>query len=111
MERIICAAVYINTYKQESGYRPHNYPKFGLVFAGPDHACCLTLIQAWKKGLPEETIKKINKKNPKILRGCYQGFITTYHRYVTREKAGEIAFAAKQILTKTKTLYSEDLLN
>ena len=38
-----------------------------------------------------------------------EGFLTSTNVFVTREVAADIAFAAKQILTKKPRLFSEDL--
>jgi hypothetical protein len=48
-------------------------------------------------------------EKPPLGNGDEQGFVTTWGRYVTREEAGRIAFAAQQTSALKEILYSEDV--
>ena len=48
-------------------------------------------------------------KDPEIVLSSQQGFIDQYGKYYSREKARDVAIAAKQVKPDHGTLYSEDL--
>jgi hypothetical protein len=108
-ERILCAAIYVDTGKAEPPRRSYTYPKTGLVFPGWRHGDCFTLLGAWIQGLSEEEKARIEAIQECQLRGANQGFLTSKGRYVDREEAAEIAFKAGQTETQLRSLMSENL--
>jgi hypothetical protein len=93
MERIVCSAVY---YMNDIVYphQPKNIEK-GIVVCGLRHSNCF---------VPLSNIFPKRDKTDDI-----QGFLTSKNRFVHREEAGRIAFAAGQTDTLIKSLHSEDL--
>lgn len=132
-ERILCAAIYVDTGKAEPARRSHSYPETGLVFSGWRHGDCLTTLNAWSDLLSEEEryacnlrdLQRVSLQGLKpaeaapramraFVRGVDQGFLTSTGRYVGRKEAAAIALAAGQILRPEQQgtmerLYSEDL--
>lgn len=108
MERILCAAIYVNTGKAEPPRRSYSYPPLGLVFSGWRHGDCFTTLNAWAEKLSPEERDQIGEEQ---LRGRDQGFLTSTGRYVNREEAYEIALAAGQLSREraSRSLTSEDL--
>ncbi len=104
-ERILCAAIYVDTGMAEPARRSYAYPKTGLVFTGWRHGDCFTTLNAWADLLSAEERTRIG---PEQLAGQNQGFMTSTGRYVDRDQAGDIAHAAGQI-NHPKHLWSEDL--
>lgn len=100
MEYIICAANHYDD-GSEQVHKPKNI-KTGFVICGHRHHNCIDIF-AKIVGFPysEEAFK--------ILRTEEQGFLTNTNRFVDREEAGEIAFAAGQTKELIKRLHSEDL--
>ena len=91
--RIICAANHYNN-GDKYEHQPKNI-RFGLVLCGLRHH---NIIANFCHLTGEE-----------IGDNCIQGFLTSDDRFVDREEAGVIAFAANQTSTLIKRLHSEDL--
>lgn len=105
-ETILCAAIWYKELHLENpevlenrGFRPYNVD-MGVVLSGWRHHNCLyqmvaiTGLADYQAGESEE------------------GFLTSKNRFVNREEAAKIAFAANQIKElkfSSKDLYSEDL--
>ena len=97
MERILCAAIWIDDGVTTYVHQPKNI-KQGFVVAGRRHHNCFTTL-AMLQGLKKER----NNKDE------VQGFITSLDRFVDREEGAEIARNAEQVPSHITTLYSEDL--
>lgn len=112
-ERILCAAIYVDTGKAEPPRRSYAYPATGLVFAGWRHADCYTLLEAWAARLTDAEKAEIEAVKDLQLHGRNQGFLTSTGRYVDRREAWRIAEAAKQVepaeTAERGILTSEDL--
>ena len=121
-ERILCAAVYIDTGKADPPRRSYTYPPTGLVFSAWRHGDCYTTMNAWLDALPEEERERLEKIQPGQTSGANQGFLTSKGRYVDRYAAWTIAYEAGQLLPNvakwwednkgaqvTQALFSEDL--
>jgi len=108
-ERILCAAIWVDTGKPEPPRRSYTYPATGLVFAGWRHADCFVALEAWVKCLTPAEIDAIDRIGEGQLSGRNQGFITSKGRFVDREEAWQIARAAGQIERDGGSLMSEDL--
>lgn len=114
LERILCAAIYVDTGKAEPPRRSYGYPATGLVFAGWRHSDCFTLLDAWASRLSAEEKIQIEAIHPHQLNGRNQGFLTSKGRYVDRREGWDIAMRAGQLrdnLEKRggRVLCSEDL--
>lgn len=106
-EYIICAA---NRY--DDGQQHHNQPlniKHGFVVCGRRHHNCIATFALIHK-FPYDEIGK------RVMGTEVQGFLTNTNRFVTRQQAYKIAFAADQIKGPNKGqsensigLTSEDL--
>jgi hypothetical protein len=96
-ERVLCAAIYVDTGKAEPPRRSYAYPATGLVFAGWRHSDCFTLMNDWANHLTEKEKAAIEAVQEYQLHGRNQGFLTSKGRYVDRREAWEIAFDAGQI--------------
>lgn len=107
-ERILCAAVYVDTGKDEER-RSYAYPETGLRFCGYRHPDCFTTMFAWADRLTDEERAAINAIDPHQLQGTRQGFLTSRGRFVGRTEAARIAFAAGQLKREIGRLTSEDL--
>ena len=95
-EYILCAAIWFDDGK-EYRLQPKNITT-GLVLCGWRHGCIFPQIG----GLVAERQKLgIFEKE--------QGFLTNKNRFVGREEAAEIAFAAGQTEEPLRRLFSEDL--
>jgi len=108
-ERILCAAIWVDTGRAEPARRSYAYPKTGLLFCGWRHSDCFLPIEVyavslwpWQRWMLREQLAWRN-----------QGFLTSKGRYVDREEGKIIAEAAGQLEGRHvhgKThLYSEDL--
>lgn len=97
-ERVLCAAIYVDTGRKEAPQQSYAYPETGLVFAGWRHNDCFSTLNAWRSGLSEEEVERIEAIFPhQLLRGRRQGFLTSKGRFVTRAEGGAIAKAAGQV--------------
>jgi hypothetical protein len=108
-EFILCAAIYVDTGKAEPPRRSYAYPATGLVFTGWRHGDCFTGMEAWASRLSEAEVAEIEAIQEHQLIGYHQGFLTSMGRYVDREEAAKIAFAAGQIPQDYGSLMSEHL--
>lgn len=107
-ERVLCAAIYVDTGEASPPRRSYTYPATGLVFAGWRHGDCFTTLEAWARGLTPEERERIGESQ---LAGEHQGFLTSLGRFVDRKEAYALAQAAGQIQGGSKHgyLFSEDL--
>lgn len=96
-ERVLCAAIYVDTGLAEPPRRSHTYPATGLVFAGWRHADCFTLLDAWFVLLDEHERIRIDAIHPHQLMGSRQGFLTSCGRFVDRREAWKVAVSAGQV--------------
>ena len=102
MEYILCAAIWYKDCKLKTPIDSNTLPancNRGMVFCGHRHIQCMrsmtSITGIWAR---------------KDLIGEYeQGFLTSENRFVDRAEAAKIALNAKQILSPTTVLYSEDL--
>ena len=108
-ERILCAAIYVDTGKTESESQSYAHPETGLMFCGWRHNDCFTPMHAWIRGLSLGETKAIESIDQYALRGKNQGFLTSKGRFVNRRSAGLIAFDAGQTQSIKTSLMSEDL--
>lgn len=135
-ERILCAAIYVDTGSSLPARRSHTYPATGLVFSGWRHGDAMTTMNAWGALLseeeryetnyrdlvrvhPESTFQEVTEPQKlamrRHIRGFDQGFLTSKGRYVGRKEAAVIAIAANQLLREEirahegMDLFSEDL--
>ena len=108
-ERILCAAVFVETGKADPPRRSYAYPKTGLMFCGWRHGDCFCTMESWWEGLLPEEQEAVCELNPEGTPYSQQGFLTSTGRYVNREDAAKIATAAGQIPGPKRTLFSEDL--
>lgn len=106
MERILCAAIFVETGSAEPPRRSYAYPSTGLVFCGWRHGDCFTTLHAWADLLSPEQRLQIGEEQ---IAGKNQGFLTSTGRYVSREEAMLLARAAGQTDSTNERLYSEDL--
>ena len=111
MEKILCAAIYVDTGKEEAERRYDNYPQTGKIFLGYRHADCLISLNAWKENLTQKEADILNGIDSAGLRGRHQGFLTSTGRFVDRVEAFLIAKVAGQIITKREITFltSEDI--
>lgn len=105
-ERILCAAIYVDTGEAKPPRRSHTYPATGLVFAGWRHPDCFTTLNAWADRLTDEERARIGAE---ALRGRCQGFVTSRGRFVDREEGARIAVAAGQVPPGIVSLDSEQV--
>lgn len=105
-ERILCAAIYVDTGKAEPARRSYAYPATRLVFSAWRHGDCFTTLNAWAELLSDGERAAIG---PEQLHGKNQGFLTSTGRYVDRKEGARIAVAAGQVDPSCTHLYSEDL--
>lgn len=113
-EWILCAAVWVNTGKEEPGGWSYGRPPTGLVFSGLRHGDCIALAYAWwaelspvDRAIAEEANGGRNYGNLD-----HQGFLTSRGRWVNRKEAQVIAKARGQVdekFLRGDKLYSEDL--
>jgi hypothetical protein len=90
-ERILCAAIWVDD-GQEHPHQPTN-TRTGVVVCGHRHHNCIIVAALAFPGQPIDR---------------HQGFLTNTNRYVGREEAAVIAYAAAQTGRRT-ALFSEDL--
>ncbi len=103
-EIILCAAIWYKEIPMKRiivGVLPKNIDR-GLVVLGYRHGQCIWTTAALT-GL--RTVENAEDG----VGDFEQGFLTNKNRFVGREEAAEIAFAAKQIEEPKKRLHSEDL--
>lgn len=106
-ERVLCAAIWVDTGVAEPPRRSYAYPATGLLFCAWRHGDCLTALQAWADRLAPEERARVGQDQ---LDGRHQGFLTSRGRFVYREEAMSLARAAGQVGDlKRNSLYSEDL--
>ncbi len=110
-ERVLCAAIYVNTGKVESEFSSPGYPETGLVFPGWRHNDCFVLLIPWSEGLTDEERAQIEAIMPDQLEGRNQGFLTSAGRYVDRSEGWKVALNANQVQHREhkQSLDSEDL--
>ena len=106
MERILCAAIWVDTGRAEPPRRSYAYPATGLLFCAWRHGDCFTSLQAWADLLPPGERARIGEEQ---LAGLNQGFLTSSGHYVDRVEGMRIARAAGQATSDRNALYSEDL--
>lgn len=106
IERILCAAIYVDTGKAEPARRSYAYPATGLVFSAWRHGDCFTTMLAWAALLSDEEAARIGREQ---LHGRNQGFLTSTGRYVDRVEGARIAVAAGQCDPSLTYLTSEDV--
>ena len=103
-EIILCAAIWYKEIPLKNiihGVLPKNCDR-GLVVLGYRHGQCM-----WTMG-SLTGLRTVENAEDGV--GDFeQGFLTNKNRFVEREEAAEIAFAAQQIDKPIKRLYSEDL--
>jgi len=108
-ERILCAAIYVDTGNPEPPRRSSTYPETGIVFAAWRHGDCFTSLNAWAERLSDEERDAIETIQEHQLNGRNQGFLTSQGRYVDRQEAADIAWRAGQVDRKLTSLISENL--
>lgn len=100
MERIICAAIWVQWYEQV--HRPINIHIWYVIAGHRHHNCIETLskMDEWKLILNRQRTISSN-----------QWFLTSENRYVSRKEALEIAMKANQLIAKhgKDLLFSEDI--
>ena len=106
VERILCAAIWVDTGKPEPPRLSYSYPTTGLLFCGWRHGDCLVTLHAWSDRL---TVAERQQVGEEQLCGQHQGFLTSLGRYVDRKKAIAIARAAGQTDSTKSGLFSEDI--
>lgn len=108
-ERVLCAAIYIDTGTDDPPRRSYTYPKTGLVFSGWRHSDCYTTLNAWLARLPKKEIARLEKIHPEQTHGHQQGFLTSKGRFVDRFEGGRIAYHAGQLLPEHAASWKRDL--
>lgn len=106
MERVLCAAIWVDTGEAEPPRRSYAYPATGLVFCGWRHSDCFTTLNAWSDRLTPEERARIGEEQ---FAGLHQGFLTSRGRFVDRVEGMAIARAFGQTDSKKSMLFSEDL--
>lgn len=114
VERILCAAVWVDTGKAEPPRRSYAYPKTGLMFCGWRHGDCLCGVGAWWRLVDDVERERIEGINGEGTPWNRQGFLTSTGRFVDRDEGAQIAVAAGQTgangrSVETNHLFSEDL--
>lgn len=100
-EYILCAAIHF-----DDGIKHAHQPRTintGIVLCGWRHGCIFPQTKRTVRQRQEEWYDPNNERYE------FQGFLTSKNRFVDREEAGKIAFAAGQTKTLMTTLYSEDI--
>lgn len=107
MEKIICAAIWLDDGK-EYLFGPTNI-KSGIVVCGHRHPHCKMILMSWlypnwRTNSLEDQIKiEVNNKE-------VQGFLTDTNRFVDRKEAAIIfTGCGGELKYSTEQLYSEDL--
>ena len=109
-ERLLCAAIFVETGEDEPPRMSYTYPPTGLLFCGWRHGDCFTSLVAWKRGLWWWERRRLAKLAEGNLAGCNQGFLTSTGRFVGREEAKKIAVAVGQCSDDGRPgLFSEDI--
>ena len=96
-ERILCAAIWVDTGLVFPDRPSSNYPPTGIVFAGWRHSDCYTSLNAWAENLSANTW---NAHLEEQVAGKNSGFITSTGRFVNHQIAYDIAVKAEQIINK-----------
>jgi hypothetical protein len=109
VERILCAAIYVDTGKRENDCQSYGYPETGVVFSGLRHNDCFTPLRLWWHELDPYNRKIIMRIHEHQHRGSRQGFLTTHGRFVDRKEAARIAYNTGQIHFQISSLTSEDI--
>jgi hypothetical protein len=91
---ILCAAIWYGG-EEEPVHGPYSVSN-GIVLCGHRHH---QIIELYKIMTGKDTREQ----------GVCQGFLTAENRFVSREKAADIAFIAGQIKERKHRLFSEDL--
>jgi len=99
-ERILCAAIWYPDLPTMR-FLPVNIDK-GTVVCGHRHGHCINTVYTLSKLRTVTFAEDATGEHE-------QGFLTNTNRFVDREEAAKIAFAAGQIKKELVTLYSEDL--
>lgn len=99
MEKILCAAIYIDN-GIEYPFGQTSIAGSGLVIAGFSHDEIRKVIIAVKITMAADVQRLIQT----------DGFLTTHNRFVSRTTAAKIAYCTKQIKKETHELISSDLL-
>lgn len=94
METILCAAIWYNN-EIELSLSPFGINR-GWVICGHRHA---QIKELYKSMTGKETTDF----------GCCEGFLTSDNRFVTRERAADIAFRAGQTKEKKHSLLSDNI--
>ena len=110
-EKILCAAVYVDTGEVHPPRSSYAYPETGLVFAGWRHGECFMLVEVWLDGLSQSDRPQYYRLT---LGGEWwvEGFLTSTGRFVDREEAWRIARTAGQLRPDAEpegSLLSENL--
>lgn len=108
-EFILCAAIWYDDGHSHPCQEPYKVPS-GFVVCGFGHALMIPIIP---------TNNKVRKQGGVVYADrdfeIHQGFITSFGRFVEREKALQIAIDAKQVVEgktySSRILFSEDLFN
>ena len=106
IERVLCAAIFVDTFEAEPPRRSYTYPSTGLLFCGWRHADCFVTLHAWAANLAAEERLRIGEEQ---IAGRHQGFLTSRGRFVDRTEAMTLARAAGQTDSSKSELFSEDL--
>jgi len=111
-ERILCAAIRVETGREEDGARSFGYPETGFVFCGLRHGDCIKVSHAWWARLSDEEREAVKAANGGH-HSRWQGFLTSSGRYVDRVEAQVIALRMGQVQNvkglRGGILFSEDL--
>ncbi len=105
-ERILCAAIWVDTGEAEPTRMSYAYPATGLLFCGWRHADCFVTLYAWSGRLTPEVRQRNGEEQ---LAGRHQGFLTSTGRFVDRVEGMALARAAGQTDSDKSQLFSEDL--
>lgn len=92
-ERILCAAIWVDTGKAEPPRASYAYPATGLLFTGFRHGDCFTTLCAWADRLWFWQRRRWREQ----IAGRNQGFLTSTGRFVDRREAMLIARSAGQV--------------
>ena len=100
-ERIYSAAIWYQDFPGQYEINPDNVDR-GLVVVGHRHPDIIRTVYNLR-GL------RTVEFGPNAVGAHEQGFVTNTNRFVGREEAAQIAYAAGQISEPTTQLFSEDL--
>lgn len=119
-EKILCAANWYDYQSHDCGYIQYPNPtlnnKLGIVISGFRHGHCMYIFNAIMEKLRPDLKFKKDSENLEYYDATnshsYQGFLTSYNRYVDRTEAWKIAETAGQIVRtvgRPRFLFSENL--